>query len=75
MGMKNLTGFEQLRLYSRVFDCQVLGHPPCNKSRSPIKIISRAGFYSLGFLKALGTIMRSGRNKGQTYSQMDEKKV
>ena len=75
MGMKNLTGFEQLRLYSRVFDCQVLGHPPCNKSRSPIKIISRAGFYSLGFLNALGTIMRSGRNKGQTYSQMDEKKV
>jgi glycosyltransferase involved in cell wall biosynthesis len=75
MGLKNLTFFEQVRLYSRVFDCQVLGRPPCNKSRSPIKIISRASFYSLGFLNALGTIMRSGRNNGQTYSQMDEKKV
>ena len=57
MGLKNLTFFEQLRLFSRLFDCHVLGNPPCNKSRSPFKVISRAVFYSLGFLDALTTLM------------------
>lgn len=57
MGLKNLTFFEQLRLFSRLFDCHVLGNPPCNKSRSPFKVITRAVFYSLGFLDALTTLM------------------
>jgi GT2 family glycosyltransferase len=71
MGLKNLTFFEQVCLYSRLFDCHVLGHPPCYKSGSPIKIISRAVFYSVGFLNALGTVIKSNWNNGQIYSQQD----
>jgi GT2 family glycosyltransferase len=73
MGLKNLTPIEQLRLFGRLFDCHVLGHPPCYKSGSPIKIISRAGFYSLGFLKALVTVIKSNWDVGQIYTQLDEK--
>jgi glycosyltransferase involved in cell wall biosynthesis len=71
MGLKNLTVREQLRLYSRLFDCHVLGHPPCYKSGSPIKIISRAGFYILGFLNAQATLIQSIWNTGQVYTQQD----
>ncbi|AOY81953.2 hormogonium polysaccharide biosynthesis glycosyltransferase HpsN [Moorena producens JHB] len=71
MGMKNLTLSEQLQLFGRLFDCHVLGNPPCNKSGSPIKIISRAGFYMLGFLKALGTRIKSIWDDGQIYSRLD----
>lgn len=71
MALKNLTFFEQIRLYSRLFDCHVLGHPPCYKSGSPIKIISRAVFYGVGFLNALGTVIKSKWNNGQIYSQQD----
>ena len=72
MGLKNLTPNQQLRLYAKLFDCHVLGHPPCNKSGSPIKIISRAGFYSVGFLDALGTVIKSSWDAGQIYTQMDK---
>ncbi|AFZ19395.1 hormogonium polysaccharide biosynthesis glycosyltransferase HpsN [Allocoleopsis franciscana] len=75
MALKNLTPFEQLRLYSRLFDCHVLGHPPCYKSSSPIKIISRGAFYSLGFLNALCTLIQSSWNRGQIYTQSDELSV
>jgi len=71
MGLKNLTIYQQIRLFIRLFDCQVLGHPPCNKSGSILKTISRAGFYSLGFFNALGTTIQSIWNDGQIYSQMD----
>ncbi len=59
LGLKNLTVTQALRLYARLFDCHVLGHPPCNKSGSPIKIATRAIFYTLGFFKALGTVIQS----------------
>ncbi|MGQ4649236.1 hormogonium polysaccharide biosynthesis glycosyltransferase HpsN [Lyngbya aestuarii] len=72
MGLKNLTPFEQLRLYLRLFDCHVLGHPPCNKSGSPVKIISRAFFYSLGFFQALVTWLKSNWDDGQIYSRLDK---
>jgi glycosyltransferase involved in cell wall biosynthesis len=71
MALKNLTFFEQLRLYTRLFDCHVLGNPPCYKSGSPIKIISRACFYSLGFFSALGTLVHSLWNTSQIYTQQD----
>ena len=71
MALKNLTFFEQISLYIRMFDCQVLGHPPCYKSGSALKVISRAGFYSLGFFNALNTIIQSKRKNGQIYSQQD----
>ncbi|MGA9382837.1 MAG: hormogonium polysaccharide biosynthesis glycosyltransferase HpsN [Phormidium sp.] len=71
MGMKNLTINQQLRLFYRLFDCHVLGRPPCHKSGSALKVISRAGFYSLGFFKALGTVIQSTWNNGQIYTKQD----
>ena len=72
MGLKNLTFSEQLRLFSRLFDCHVLGNPPCNKSRSPAKIITRAIFYSLGLLDALATFIKSSWDAGQVYTQLEK---
>ncbi|MBD2302662.1 glycosyltransferase family 2 protein [Nostoc sp. FACHB-87] len=72
LGLKNLTLTQALRLYARLFDCHVLGRPPCHKSGSPIKILTRAIFYTLGFLKALGTVIQSVWNDGQIYSHLDE---
>lgn len=60
MGLKNLTAGQAMRLYLRLFDCHVLGNPPCNKSGSPIKIATRFGFYCLGFLDAVGTLIKTG---------------
>ena len=72
MGLKNLTLSQQLRFFAKLFDCHVLGHPPCNKSGSPVKIVSRAGFYSLGYLSAWNTRLRSLWQTGQSYSEQDE---
>ena len=71
MGLKNLTAFECLRFFAKLFDCHVLGHSPCNKSRSPIKIITRFAFYILGFISALMTLIKSLWNDGQIYTNQD----
>ncbi len=71
MALKNLTFPQQLRLFVRLFDCHVLGNPPCNKSGSPIKIITRGFFYILGFLNALATLVKSLWSNGQIYSKQD----
>lgn len=57
MAFKNLTLKEQLRLYAKLFDCHVLGNPPCYKSGSPLKIATRSIFYGIGFFDALLTIL------------------
>jgi GT2 family glycosyltransferase len=72
LGLKNLTFTQALRLYGRLFDCHVLGHPPCYKSGSPIKVATRGIFYCLGFLKAVGTMIQSAWNDGQIYSRLDQ---
>jgi GT2 family glycosyltransferase len=72
LGLKNLTLTQALRLYGRLFDCHVLGRPPCHKSGSLIKIATRAIFYVLGFFKALGSVIQSLWNDGQIYSRLDE---
>jgi glycosyltransferase involved in cell wall biosynthesis len=72
MGLKNLTVSQALRLYARLFDCHVLGRPPCHKSGSPIKILTRFVFYTLGFFKALGTVFQSKWNDGQIYTRLDD---
>jgi len=72
MGLKNLTFPQQLRLFGRLFDCHVLGNPPCNKSGSPLKVLSRSIFYSLGMVYALTTFIKSSWDTGQVYSQLDE---
>lgn len=72
MGLKNMTVLQLLRLSRRLFDCQVLGRPPCHKSGSPIRIVSRAIFYVLGFLKAVWTLIRSLWDDGQVYTHQDQ---
>ncbi|WP_017655131.1 hormogonium polysaccharide biosynthesis glycosyltransferase HpsN [Fortiea contorta] len=72
LGLKNLTANQALRLYARLFDCHVLGRPPCHKGGSPWKILTRGFFYILGFLKALATLIQSIWNDGQIYSRLDE---
>ncbi|KAM3102785.1 hormogonium polysaccharide biosynthesis glycosyltransferase HpsN [Phormidesmis sp. 146-12] len=72
MGFKNLTFWQASRFFLRLFDCHVLGRPPCHKSGSPIKIITRFGFYSLGFLQALKTVVRSLWDDGQIYSRKSQ---
>ncbi|WP_443029116.1 hormogonium polysaccharide biosynthesis glycosyltransferase HpsN [Spirulina sp. CS-785/01] len=72
MAQKNLTLGQQLRLYGKLFDCHVLGNPPCNKSGSPLKIVTRGIFYSIGFLDTLKTRLKSNWDDGQVYSHKDE---
>ena len=71
MALKNLNLLQQLRLYAKLFDCHVLGNPPCNKSGSPIKIVTRGIFYSLGFLDALWTQIKGLWDDGQIYTRTD----
>lgn len=73
MALKNLTLTQQIRLYGKLFDCHVLGNPPCNKSGSPIKIFVRGCFYLLGFLDATITMIKSLGNNGQIYTKLDQK--
>ena len=71
MALKNLTISQQIRLYIKLFDCHVLGNPPCNKGGSPIKIFTRLIFYLIGFFDALGTQTKGTFGSGQTYSKLD----
>lgn len=69
MALKNLTLGQQIRLYLKLFDCHVLGNPPCYKSGSPVKVVSRGVFYVLGFLDAIRTQIMGLWNDGQTYTR------
>ncbi|MGB5596881.1 MAG: hormogonium polysaccharide biosynthesis glycosyltransferase HpsN [Crocosphaera sp.] len=71
MALKNLTWSQQLRLYIKLFDCHVLGNPPCNKGGSPIKILVRLLFYILGFIDAIKTVIKNQWDDGQIYSKAD----
>jgi len=71
LGLKNLTFSQCVRFFARLFDCHVLGHPPCNKSGSPLKMLVRGFFYTLGFFNALGTQIKSLWNDGQIYTKQD----
>ncbi|BAB76140.1 hormogonium polysaccharide biosynthesis glycosyltransferase HpsN [Anabaena sp. FACHB-709] len=75
LGLKNLNFSQALRLYARLFDCHVLGRPPCHKSGSPIKIITRGIFYILGFFRALGSVIQSNWHDGQIYSRLDQESI
>ena len=71
MALKNLTFSQQIRLYGKLFDCHVLGNPPCYKSGSPLKIFSRGIFYLLGFIDAIFTLIKGRFNDGQIYTIKD----
>jgi GT2 family glycosyltransferase len=72
MAFKHLSFVQWWRFAKLIFDCQVLGKPPCQKSGSPVATTARGGFYLLGMLRALGTIMQSVWDDGQRYSRQDE---
>ncbi|WP_263971729.1 hormogonium polysaccharide biosynthesis glycosyltransferase HpsO [Leptolyngbya ohadii] len=74
MLLKNLTFWQGCRLSARLFDCHVLGHPPCCKSTSPLKVLTRALFYTIGFLAALLTHLSGLWNSGQTHTHHDKPK-
>ena len=69
MGLKNLTPNQCLRFFVKLFDCHVLGNPPCYKSSSPLKIITRGSFYIFGFLSAIQTRIKSIWDDGQIYTK------
>jgi GT2 family glycosyltransferase len=69
MSFKHLTVGQCLRLYWRLFDCHVLGHPPCHKSGSPVKVFVRGIFYTWGFFSAIGTQIKSIWDDGQIYTR------
>ncbi|MGF1482517.1 MAG: hormogonium polysaccharide biosynthesis glycosyltransferase HpsN [Cyanophyceae cyanobacterium] len=71
MALKNLTPGQQLRLYAKLFDCHVLGNPPCNKGGSPLKVLPRGVFYGLGFLDAVKTAVQGSWHSGQVYTEQD----
>lgn len=71
MGFKNLSPTQALRFFAKLFDCHVLGHPPCYKSGSLIKVLTRGSFYFLGFLRALYSCSRALWDDGQYYSRQD----
>jgi GT2 family glycosyltransferase len=71
MALKNLTALQCLRFFAKLFDCHVLGNPPCNKGRSAVKIITRFSFYILGFLSGVKTLIKSIWNDGQIYTRQD----
>jgi len=71
LGLKNLTPTQALRFFAKLFDCHVLGHPPCYKSGSPLKVLTRGSFYILGFLNALYSCCRALWDDGQPHSRQD----
>jgi glycosyltransferase involved in cell wall biosynthesis len=73
MALKNLTVWQVLRLAIKTFDCNVLGHSPCNKSGSPIKVLSRTFFYGLGFLAAVKSMVQAIWDDGQIYTRQDKR--
>jgi GT2 family glycosyltransferase len=71
MGLKNLTFRQCVRFFLKLFDCHVLGHPPCYKSPSFSKTLVRGLFYFLGCLRAWMTVIQSLWTDGQPYSRQD----
>ncbi len=72
MGLKNLTPNQCARFFGKLFDCHVLGNPPCYKGGSPIKIITRGSFYALGFMSAIYTLVKSIWDDGQIYTLQEK---
>lgn len=67
LGLKNLTLGQNLRLYGRLFDCHVLGHPPCNKPGGLHRVLARGLFFSLGWLYACFTLLTTLGKQGRMY--------
>ncbi|MBD2259515.1 hormogonium polysaccharide biosynthesis glycosyltransferase HpsN [Pseudanabaena sp. FACHB-2040] len=68
MALKNLTALEVVRLAIKLFDCHVLGNPPCYKDSGPVKIVSRSIFYLMGLLYACLTLLTTLGRQGRIYA-------
>ncbi|MGG6238607.1 hormogonium polysaccharide biosynthesis glycosyltransferase HpsN [Nodosilinea sp. AN01ver1] len=71
LALKNLTLGQNLRLYARLFDCHVLGHPPCNKDGHPLKVLSRGIFFGLGWLYTVYTLLTTLGQHGRIYPYLE----
>ena len=71
LGLKNLTLSQALHLFARLFDCHVLGNPPCYKERTLKKILTRGVFYGLGFVYACYTLITTLGKHGRLYPKPD----
>ncbi|MGB3135291.1 MAG: hormogonium polysaccharide biosynthesis glycosyltransferase HpsN [Nodosilinea sp.] len=71
LALKNLTLRQNLRLYGRLFDCHVLGHPPCNKSGHPLKVVSRGLFFAAGWFYAVYTLATTLGKRGRLYADVE----
>lgn len=71
LALKNLTLGQNLRLYGRLFDCHVLGHPPCNKSGHPLKVVSRGIFFVAGWLYTVYTLATTLGKQGRLYADIE----
>ncbi|PSN15467.1 glycosyltransferase, partial [filamentous cyanobacterium CCT1] len=67
LALKNLTLGQNLRLYGRLFDCHVLGRPPCNKDGHPLKVLSRGIFFVAGWLYTVYTLLTTMGQHGRIY--------
>lgn len=74
LALKNLTLRQYLTFGAKLFDCHVLGHPPCCKSQSMLKTAVRLCFYGLGGLSAIATWLSSLWTDGQHYSRHDPRR-
>jgi GT2 family glycosyltransferase len=72
MACKHLSFVQWWRFAKLIFDCQVLGQPPCQKSGSLVATTARGGFYLLGMLRAIATMGQSLWDDGQRYSRQDD---
>lgn len=71
LALKNLTLEQNLRLYGRLFDCHVLGHPPCNKDGHPLKVLSRGLFFVAGWLYTVYTLLTTMGQHGRIYPHIE----
>ncbi len=71
LALKNLTLGQNLRLYGRLFDCHVLGHPPCNKDGHPLKVLSRGIFFVAGWLYTVYTLVTTLGQHGRIYPNVE----
>ena len=69
MGIKNLTPGQNLRLLGRLFDCHVLGRPPCNKDPNALKVCLRGFFFGCSVLYLGYTLVTSPGKGGLLHSR------
>ena len=71
LALKNLTPSQMLRFARHIFNCQVRGLPPCNKSGAAHLVLGRLIFYVLGFASACLVLFQGIWDDGQKLTRLD----